>query len=202
MSDKSFSLLMRSAALAALLAGGMAAAQPMTQEMQQGMYDAQVRKQRARQQQQSGPTAAEIRAWEAREAEIQARIARHRATPYWMAIAWNFDNNGVTFPGGFSSKERAVERATTQCTSAGNCRVVATFANACAVIVVAVPKPSTVQEIFVGIDKDDKTAAAKAWQSCQSVYGDREDRCFYSTAPTAHGTAFCTGYDYSLYGHE
>lgn len=192
----------QTAVSALLCCAGLAWAQPINPWLADGINKQIQENQSNTQSAPQGPTAAEIRAWEQREAEIQARLARHKATPYWMAIAWNFDNNGVTFPGGFSSKARAVERATAQCTSATNCRVVATFANACAVIVVAVPKPSTVQEIFVGIDKNDKAAAAQAWQACQAVYGDREDRCFYSTAQTDHGTAFCTGYDYSLYGQE
>ena len=153
----------------------------------------------------SSSSMAEVRAWHERERKIQAEIAELRRTPFYMAIVWNFDNNGVAWPGGFRSERRAVEVAKKQCTSPINCRLVATFNNTCAVLVAANSNPRNLQDIFVGLDRDDTKAAAKAMQSCQAVYGVRQDRCFYSSIRTgkgADGTAFCTGYDYSLYNQK
>lgn len=116
-----------------------------------------------------------------------------------MAIVNDFANNKMAWAGGYSTEQRAVELAMENCL---NCKVLATFANACAVVVGATSRPQSEKDMFVGIDKDDKVAAAKAWKACQAVHGDREDRCFYSTLKTKNGTAFCTGYDYSVYGQK
>ena len=95
-----------------------------------------------------GPSAAEVDAWQRREAQVQSRIARFRATPYWMALAWNFDNDGLIWPGGFKAEQRAIERAKQICTSP-NCHVFATFNNTCAHFVSAVAKPRSVRDFFV-----------------------------------------------------
>ena len=70
-------------------------------------------------------------------------------------------------------------------------------------VVGATNRPRSEKDIFIGIDKDDKVAAAKAMQSCEAVHGkNNPDRCFYSTLKTKNGTAFCAGYDYSVYGQQ
>ena len=149
-----------------------------------------------------GPSAAEVRAWHERERKIQAEIAQHRATPYWMAIGRDWGNKKIAWSGGYASKERAIERALSQCESS-DCRLIATFANACGVIVYAHGNPKSISDIFIGVDPDDKKAAAKAMQSCEAVHGkNNPDRCFYSGIQTKHGTAFCSGYDYSVYGQQ
>ncbi|QED91326.1 DUF4189 domain-containing protein [Eikenella exigua] len=149
-----------------------------------------------------GPTAAEIRAWEQREAEVQARIARFRATPFWMALAWNSDKNTIAWPGGFRSEQRAIERAKQICSSP-NCHVFATFNNTCAHFVSAVAKPRSVQDFFVAYDRDGNRAVRKAVQACEAVHGKREDRCFSSLLRTPHGEGiFCVGYDYNLYNQR
>ena len=191
------------AMLAMLLIGGVAWAQPMSNEMAQGMYDAEVRKRRAQQQQgaNTGPSAAEVRAWEQRERQIQARIAKHRATPYWMAIGRDWVNKGFVWSGGHASKQKAMEEALEKCKS--NCEIIATFANACGVIVYVHGHPKSISDIFIGVDPDDKKAAVKAMQSCEAVHGkNNPDRCFYSGIQTKNGTAFCAGYDYSVYGQQ
>ena len=190
--------------LLVLCGAGSAWAQPMSNEMAQGIYDAEVRKRRAQQQQGAnrGPSAAEVRAWHERERKIQAEIAQHRATPYWMAIGRDWGNKKIAWSGGYASKERAIERALSQCESS-DCRLIATFANACGVIVYAHGNPKSISDIFIGVDPDDKKAAAKAMQSCEAVHGkNNPDRCFYSGIQTKHGTAFCSGYDYSVYGQQ
>ena len=150
----------------------------------------------------SGPTAAEIRAWEQREAEVQARIARFRATPFWMALAWNFEKDAIIWPGGFRSEQRAIERAKQICSSP-NCHVFATFNNTCAHFVSAVAKPRSVQDFFVAYDRDGNRAVRKAVQACEAVHGKREDRCFSSLLRTPHGEGiFCVGYDYNLYNQR
>ncbi|OAM34753.1 hypothetical protein A7Q01_08885 [Eikenella sp. NML96-A-049] len=151
-----------------------------------------------------GPTAAEIRAWEQREAEVQARIARFRATPYWMAIGWDPVNKGLLWPGGYRLEQRAIEAVQQNCRSS-RCEILATFANSCAVLVTATDRPQSRRDIFVGIDRDDRRAAVKARQACTAARGEGDDRCFYSEIETgkgAEGTAFCVGYDHSLYNQR
>ena len=147
-----------------------------------------------------GPSAAEIRAWHEREAQIQAEIAQERATPYWMAIAFDFANKKILPRGGFYTQQRATEEALKQCESA-NCQVVAIFNNACAVLTysetMSVHSP---QDLFFGVHVDDRQAAVLSILKCEAVHG--KNRCLYSNAPTKNGTAFCTGYDYSIYGHK
>ena len=148
-----------------------------------------------------GPSAAEIRAWHEREAEIQARIARHRATPYWMAIGRDWTAQGLVWAGGHASKQKAMEEAVEKYQP--NCEVIAVFANACGVLVYAHHNPQSINDLFIGIDRDDKIAAAKAMQSFQAVHGkDNPDRCFYSAIQTKNSTVFCADYDYSVYGQE
>lgn len=152
--------------------------------------------------QNTGPSASEVRAWHARERKIQAEIAQHKATPYWMAIVNDFTNNRMMWGGGFYTEQRAIEEALKGCRSS-NCQVIKTLSNACAVVVGATGRPKTVEDFFIGVNKDDKVAAAQAMQACEAVHGkNRQDRCFYSTAKTKNGTAFCAGYDYSVYGHR
>lgn len=150
----------------------------------------------------SGPSAAERREWHRREARIQAEIAELRRTPFWMALAWNFDNGGIIWPGGFRSEQRAVERAKQICTSS-NCHVVATFNNTCAHFVSAVDRPRSMRDFFVAYDRDGNRAMQKAIQACEAVHGKREDRCFSAMPQTPHGEGiFCVGYDYSLYNQD
>ena len=192
------------AILAMLLIGGWSFAQPINPWLADGL-NRQIQENRNNAQGGSrGPSAAEVRAWHERERKIQAEIAQHRATPYWMAIGRDWVNKGILYPGGLPSRERAVEVMKQSCKSS-NCELLATFANSCAVMVSAIPSPQSRADIFIGIDPDDSKAAAKAWQACQAVHGDRQDRCFYSGIKTGkglNGTAFCTGYDYSVYGHR
>lgn len=205
-------------ALAALLLGSAGLALAYTpvqiqQQQQQQMMDA-IRTDNMRncgdeyghgcRRQNSGPSAAEVDAWHRREAQVQARIARFRATPYWMALAWNFEKNAVVFPGGFKSEQRAIERAKQICTSP-NCHVFATFSNTCAVVVEATNNPRDKNDLFVGINPDDKIAAQQAMRACERVHGVTNNRCFYTgirTGMGASGTAFCVGYDYSLYNQD
>ena len=189
--------------LAALLLGGAALAQGVSE----GYINEEVLRGNHGIQQHPtyhGPTAAEIRAWEQREAEVQARIAHFRATPYWMALAWNFEKQTIAWPGGFRSEQRAIERAKQICSSP-NCHVFATFSNTCAVLVKATDNPQDTNDLFVGINPDDEIAAQQAMLACQQVHGDTESRCFYTGTHTGkglNGTAFCVGYDYSLYNQE
>ena len=184
---------------------GVGFAQPMSPQME-GYINEEVlpRRNGGAAPQNSGPSAAEIRAWHARERAVQERIARYRATPYWMALAWDSDKNTVAWPGGFSSEQRAIERAKQICSSP-NCHVFATFNNTCAVLVKATDNPRSTKDLFIGINKDDVIAAEQAMKSCQAVYGVRKDRCFYTGTKTGkglNGTAFCVGYDYSLYNQK
>ncbi|OAM33336.1 hypothetical protein A7Q01_00325 [Eikenella sp. NML96-A-049] len=149
-----------------------------------------------------GPTAAEIRAWEQREAEVQAEIVELRRTPFYMAIANDFGSNQMMWAGGFSTEQRAVEEALKQCRTS-NCRVIKTLSNSCAVVVGATNHPRSDSDFFIGIHKDDRVAAHQAMQACETMHGkNHQDRCFYSTVRTKNGTAFCVGYDYSVYGQE
>lgn len=187
-------------ALAALLLGGTALAHGVNE----GYINEEVlRGNRGAQQQpiNRGPSAAEVDAWNRRERQVQSEIAQLRRTPYWMVIGRDWEKSGFIWSGGYESKQRAVEETLKQCRSS-NCGVVATFSNACGVIVYAVHHPKTINDIFVGVDADDRKAAEEAMRACEAVHGKREDRCFYSGIRTRNGTAFCSGYDYGIYNQK
>lgn len=191
--------------LAAVLLGsaGLAWADGFDPWLADGL-NKQIQQNREAQQQPTyhGPTAAEIRAWEQREAEVQAEIAELRRTPFYMAIANDFGSNQMMWAGGFSTERRAVEEALKQCRTA-NCRVIKTLSNACAVVVGATNHPRSNADFFIGVNQNDRVAARQAMQACETVHGkDRQDRCFYSTVRTKNGTAFCAGYDYGVYGQD
>nr|WP_082888179.1 DUF4189 domain-containing protein [Eikenella sp. NML97-A-109] len=143
----------------------------------------------------SGPTAAEIRAWEQREAEVQAEIAELRRTPFYMAIAYDFDTRQSMWSGGYISEHRAVEETLKQCSSS-NCRVIKTFANTCAAVVEPDSRAKSAADIFVALDKDDRQAATKAMHSCEAQHG--AGNCSYWQVRKP----LCTGYDYSIYGQR
>ena len=73
---------------------GVGFAQPMSSQME-GYINEEVlpRRNGGAAPQNSGPSAAEIRAWHARERKIQAEIAQLRKTPFYMALAYDFSNN-------------------------------------------------------------------------------------------------------------
>ncbi|WP_082887556.1 MULTISPECIES: DUF4189 domain-containing protein [unclassified Eikenella] len=203
--------------LAAVLLGsaGLAWAQPTPAQIQQQQFQQQqqmmdaIRSDNIRncgdehghgcRQQNSGPTAAEIRAWEQREAEVQAEIAELRRTPFYMAIAYDFGTFEIMWAGGYYSERRAVEESLEQCKTS-NCRVFATFSNACAVVTRPDRGARSTEDLFVGIDTDDSRAAAKSIQTCEARHG--QGQCSYLNPRTKNGMAFCTGYDYSIYGHR
>ena len=151
------------------------------------------------QNQQQENAAAQRRAWEARERKIQKEIAELRKTPFYYAVAYDFVNNRVLGGGGFYSEKRAIETALGGCKSS-NCQIVATFANACGVVVEPDKGARTVEDFFVGIDPDDRKAAAKAIQACEAKHGNNQ--CSYWNVKTKTGMAFCSGYDYSIYGQH
>ncbi|WP_167508181.1 DUF4189 domain-containing protein [Eikenella exigua] len=188
--------------LAALLLGsaGLAWADGFDPWLADGL-NKQIQQNREAQQQPTyhGPTTAEIRAWEQREAEVQAEIAELRRTPFYMAIAYDFGTFEIMWAGGYYSERRAVERSLKQCKTS-NCRVFATFSNACAVVTRPDRGARSTEDLFVGIDTDDSRAAAKSIQACEARHG--QGQCSYLNPRTKNGMAFCTGYDYSIYGHR
>lgn len=179
---------------------GMVVAQPMSPQME-GYINEEVLRRRngGAAPQNTGPSAAEVRAWERRERKVQTEIAQLRATPFYQAIAYDFANNLLLGGGGYYTEQRAVEQALKKCKSS-NCHLISTFANACGVIVTPDKGMHTAEDFFVGVDVDDRKAAAKAMQACEARFG--KNQCGYSSVKTKHGTAFCTGYDYSIYGQK
>lgn len=146
-----------------------------------------------------GPSAAEVRAWEQREAKIQARIAKAKATPWYMAIAYDFPNKKILGGGGYSTQQRAEEEAMKFCKSS-NCKVALIFSNSCAVLTFPDRSIQSIDDMFFGIHPDHNQAAALSIKKCEAAHG--KGNCLYSSSPTKHGTAFCTGYDYSVYGQH
>ena len=144
-----------------------------------------------------GPTAAEIRAWEQREAEVQAEIAQLRRTPFYGVVVFDFSASKLVWVAGFKSEQVARQKAMRRC-STSNCRVVAVFNNTCAVLTTPDSGVKAPSDLFFGYDTDDKLAAEKSMQQCERANG--RGNCGYSSVETKHGTAFCTGYDYSAYG--
>ena len=140
-----------------------------------------------------GPSAAEVNEWHRRERQVQSEIAELRRTPFWMAIAYDFDTRQSMWSGGHASERRAVEEALKQCRSS-NCRVIKTFANTCAAVVEPDSRAKSAADLFVALDKDDRQAASKAMRSCEARHGSGNCSYWQVRKP------FCTGYDYSVYG--
>ena len=147
------------------------------------------------QNQQNAKAAEEAHKARNRQRQLQQEIAELRRTPFYMAIAYDFTNKLVLRGGGYYTEKRAIEGAMEQCKSS-NCQIVATFANTCAVVVEPDKRAKSLEDIFVAFDNDDKKAAPKAMQACEAKHG--HNKCSYWNIKKP----FCTGYDYSLYGHR
>ena len=192
-------------ALAALLLGGagLAWAQPTPAQIQQqefqrqqneiGMYYQQ--QQNNRRAAPRGPSDAEVDAWNRREQQVQSEIAQLRRTPFYMAIAYDFDTRQSMWSGGYASERRAIEETLKQYSSS-NCLVIKTFANTCAAVVEPDSRAKSAADIFVALDKDDRQAAAKAMRSCEARHG--AGNCSYWQVRKP----LCSGYDYSIYGQR
>ena len=193
--------------MAALLLGsaGLVLAQPTPAQIQQqefqrqqnelGMYYQQ--QQNNRRAAPSGPSAAEVDAWQRREAQVQSRIARFRATPYWMAIAYEIPNRRVMYAGGYRTEAEAVAETTRQCGRGHTCHLVATFANTCAMFAYPDNGPNKPSDIFVGKHPDSQQAIVRAVRACEAVHG--YDKCSYIDVQTKTGNTFCSGYEYGIY---
>ena len=139
-----------------------------------------------------------IRAQRAREGQLQREIAELRRTPFYMAIAYDFTNKLVLRGGGYYSEKRAIEEALDQCKSS-NCQIVTTFANTCAMVARPEAGSQTANNWFVAFDNDPQQAIVKSVRACEAKHGN--DKCYFWGGLTKTG-AFCSGYDYSLYGHR
>ncbi|OAM38468.1 DUF4189 domain-containing protein [Eikenella sp. NML120348] len=147
-----------------------------------------------------GPTAAEIRAWQQREAKVQAEIAELRRTPFYMTIINDFGVDSIWWTGGHYNRQRAIDEAMKHCQT-DKCQVLTTFSNTCAVMTFPSGiRRSSAGDFFFGYDRDHNRAAEKSIRACEARHG--KGNCLYSSAETKHGTAFCTGYDYSIYGQH
>ena len=185
-------------ALAAALLCGAGAA--WAQGVSEGYINEEVlRGNRGAQQQpyNRGPSAAEVREWHRREAEVQARIARFRATPYWMAIAYEIPNRRVMYAGGYRTEAEALAKTMSYCGRGNTCHLVATFANTCAMFAYPDNGPNKPSDIFVGKDPDSHQAIVRAVRACEAVHG--YDQCSYIDVKTRTGNTFCTGYEYGIY---
>ena len=139
-----------------------------------------------------------IRAQRARERQLQREIAELRRTPFYQAIAYDFEAKLAMWGGGgYYSEKRAAEETLKRCRSS-NCQIVASFANTCAMIAFPDGGPKSPSDIFVGLDKDGYQAIVKSVRACEAKYG--YDKCSYSSMKTITGKALCSGYDYSIYG--
>ena len=147
-----------------------------------------------------GPSAAEVRAWHERERKVQAEIAKHKATPYYMAIAYDFGVKAVVWGGGgYYSEKKAADEALKGCRSS-NCHLVTVFFNNCAMVAFPAGGAKTPSEVFAGLDKDGYQAIVKSVRACEAKHG--YGNCRYSDIQTQSGDVACTGYDYSIYGQQ
>ena len=137
-----------------------------------------------------------IRAQRAREGQLQREIAELRRTPFYQAIAYDFENKRVMWGGGFYTEKAAINEALRHCKS-NNCQVVTTFANTCAMVAKPDSGVGSVKDFFVAFDKDEKQAREKSLSACEAKHG--YDKCSYWIVPKK---SFCTGYDYSIYGQK
>ena len=134
----------------------------------------------------------------AREGQLQQEIAELRRTPFYMAIAYDFTNKLILRGGGYYTEKRAVEETLEQC-KASNCQVVTTFANTCAMVARPDTGIKTANDWFVGFDNDPQQAIVKSVRACEAKHG--YDKCSFWGGLTKSG-AFCSGYDYSIYGQK
>ena len=147
-----------------------------------------------------GPSAAEVRAWHERERKVQAEIAKHKATLYYRAIAYDFGVKAVVWGGGgYYSEKKAADEALKGCRSS-NCHLVTAFFNNCAMVAFPAGGAKTPSEVFVGLDKDGYQAIVKSVRACEAKHG--YGNCRYSDIQTQSGDVACTGYDYSIYGQQ
>ena len=193
--------LYRFALIIGLLQSMAVSAQPLSPGDQANLYLQQQRINDAMAQQNQIRANAEAqRQWQQREDAIQAQIAKWRATPYYGSLAANTSTPLKTAWGGGGkvSKERAEESALNTCAEA-NCKIIATFANAC--VGAAIPEGATsVDQWIVAIDKNPRVAVEKAYYSCESKYG--KGTCFYlknGKKNEKYFNTFCSGYDYEAY---
>ena len=100
--------------------------------------------------------------------------------------------------GGYYSEKRAIEEALKPCKSS-NCQVVTTFANTCAMVARPDTGIKTANDWFVGFDNDPQQAIVKSVRACEAKHG--YDKCSFWGGLTKSG-AFCSGYDYSIYGQK
>lgn len=128
---------------------------------------------------------------------MQSKIAQLRRTPFYGVVVFDFSANKLVWVAGFKSEQVARQKAMRRC-STSDCRVVAVFNNTCAVLTTPDSGVKAPSDLFFGYDTDDKLAAEKSMQQCERANG--RGNCGYSSVETKHGTAFCTGYDYSAYG--
>ena len=134
----------------------------------------------------------------AREGQLQQEIAELRRTPFYMAIAYDFTNKLILRGGGYYTEKRAVEETLEQCKSS-NCQVVTTFANTCAMVARPDTGIKTANDWFVGFDNDPQQAIVKSVRACEAKHG--YDKFSFWGGLTKSG-AFCSGYDYSIYGQK
>ena len=136
-----------------------------------------------------------IRAQRARERQLQIEIAELRRTPFYQAIAYDLKTERITW-GGYYSEKRAIETAMSRC-GTSNCHLVTTFNNTCAGIANPDSGIKSSADLFVAFDNDERQAIVKSVRACEAQYG--HNKCSYWIVKPK---AFCTGYDYSIYGQK
>ena len=136
-----------------------------------------------------------IRAQRARERQLQREIAELRRTPFYQAIAYDLKTERITW-GGYYSEKRAIETAMSRC-GTSNCHLVTTFNNTCAGIANPDSGIKSSADLFVAFDNDERQAIVKSVRACEAQYG--HNKCSYWIVKPK---AFCTGYDYSIYGQK
>ena len=127
--------------------------------------------------------------------QLQQEIAELRRTPFYQAIAYDLKTERITW-GGYYSEKRAIETAMSRC-GTSNCHLVTTFNNTCAGIANPDSGIKSSADLFVAFDNDERQAIVKSVRACEAQYG--HNKCSYWIVKPK---AFCTGYDYSIYGQK
>ena len=78
-----------------------------------------------------------------------------------------------------------------------NCHLVTTFNNTCAGIANPDSGIKSSADLFVAFDNDERQAIVKSVRACEAQYGHNKFS-YWIVKPKA----FCTGYDYSIYGQK
>ncbi len=130
----------------------------------------------------------------------RAEIRRLKNTKFYGAIAMSPDRPETVVWGGGTTREADARAGVLRACGRANCKVVASFSNACAMI--ALPDSSrTIGDLFLAIERSPQRAIDKAYEACEEKFG--KNNCGYlGRKDHARHPAYCVGYEYGVYSDD